>query len=92
MDKLKLVKTAVFILTFLLFFGIISAGMLIYQKASAKANLSEINLNLPTGSRIKHFNFHDGQIYLLIKSKHQADQLITVNPNTAEITATIKAY
>lgn len=91
MDKLKFVKFIVGILTFLLIFGIISAGMIICKKTTkpSKSN-QEINLEQPKGSHISDFTVHDGNLYILIKGKGLSDRIVVIDTASQTVITTIK--
>ncbi len=81
MDKLKILKAIVALLTFLLVFGLLTALGTIYQKATAPAPQgSSQNLRQPDGSSIEDFRISDGRLYLLVKNGGLADRIIIVNP------------
>ena len=85
MDKLKLIKTIVFFITFLLVIGTISLLGIIYKKTSDKHDLAstDINLHQDLGSEISSFRGENGTIYLLIKGASQSDKLIIIREDTA---------
>lgn len=81
MDKLKILKAIVALLTFLLVFGLLTALGTIYKKVSAPApkNIST-GLKQPAGSSIESFKIDEGRLYLLVKNGGLADRIIIVNP------------
>ena len=82
MDKLKLIKTIVALLTFLLVFGMLTTIGAIYKKVSSSApKLEGLNLNQPQGSNIEHFQQEEGKIFMLIKNGGKSDRIIIVNTN-----------
>ena len=86
MDKLKLIKTIVFFITFLLVIGSISLLGIIYKKATHKTELasSTINLQQEKGSEISSFKVENGTIYLLVKGSSQPDRIIILREDSAE--------
>ena len=93
MNKLKLMKIIVFILTFLLIFGMICAGSIVYKKISPKSVISEdISLNQPKGSSIVDYRFNNDKLYLLIKGGNLADRIVVFNPEKQQIEASIKTF
>ncbi len=87
MDKLKLIKLIVVVLTFLLVFGTLAALGTVYRKVSSSGNIAVFNLNLhqPDGSSIEDFKLQDQKLYLLIKYGGQPDRIIIID--SAEPTA-----
>ena len=86
MDKLKLIKTIVALLTFLLVFGMLTTIGAIYKKVSSSApKLEGLNLNQPQGSRIEHFQQEDGKIFMLIKNGGKSDRILIVNTSSHPI-------
>ena len=82
MDKLKLIKTIVALLTFLLVFGMLTTIGAIYKKVSSSApKIENLNLNQPQGSNIKSFQQEDGKIFILIKNGGKSDRILIVNTN-----------
>ncbi len=85
MDKLKIIKIIVVILTFLLVFGMLTALGTIYKKASAPApQPASRSLRQPEGSSIESFKIDGGKIYLLVKYGGLADRIVIVNPAETE--------
>lgn len=94
MDKLKLVKALVALLSFLLVFGILTAATLIYKKINAKNNpnqntIQTIHLNEPFGSSINAMLENNGYIYLLVKDGGIADRIIVLDAEKLSKTAKI---
>lgn len=91
MDKLKLVKTAVIILTFLLVFGTLSFLGILFQKTHKRTeNLpSQIGLKQPSGSYIKQFTQEDGRLYLLIIGGGQDDRVVIFDSNSGTPVTTV---
>lgn len=94
MDKLKLIKTIVAVLTFLLVFGTLTALGSIYKKVSAPApQPSDLALHQPEGSSIEKFTVKDGKLYLLVKYGGQPDRIIVINqtePQSKPATITLQ--
>lgn len=91
MNKLRIVKAIVFLLTFLIIFGMILAGYTIYKKVqhpSQKQNLT-INLNQPNGSHISDIKTSDNALYILITGGHQPDRIVAVRSSDLSVSATI---
>lgn len=88
MDKLKLIKLIVVVLTFLLVFGTLAALGTVYRKVSSSGGniaVSNLNLHQPDGSSIEDFKLQDQKLYLLIKYGGQPDRIIIID--SAEPTA-----
>ncbi len=90
MNKLKLIKFIVFFLTFLLFFGILSAAGIIYKKIKTPTENIEISLNQPIGSYIESYQTNDKKIYILVKGASLSDRIIVIDQTNQSITTTIK--
>ena len=92
MDKLKLVKAVVALLTFLLVFGILMAATLVYKNIKSSqpsAEASAFSLGEPSGSRINSMLEYNGYLYLAIKDGGEADRVIILNPENMQKTARI---
>ena len=74
MDKLKLVKTIVFVITYLL----------VFRKPVAAEPGSSISLKQPAGSTIDSFRLHGGSIYLLVKDGGRPDRILIYNQDAGE--------
>lgn len=90
MNKLKFIKIIVFVMTFLLIFGIICAGMIIVKKHSLPKTAAEISLRQPAGSHIADYKIDGGKLYVLVKGKKISDRIIVVDSSSQTILATIK--
>lgn len=90
MDKLKLVKTIVFILTFLLVFGSLMLIGTIFKKTKTLPRLpEEINLQEPAGSRISSLRTKDNLLYLTITDGGIADRIIIIDTASGQKISTI---
>lgn len=89
MDKLKIVKLIVFLLTFLLIFGIIVAGGTIYKKVSRKKPEANISLNQPKGSYIADYKINEDLVYILIKGGKNEDRILIVSQSSPDKQTTI---
>lgn len=78
MDKLKLIKTIVFILTFLLIFGsMIMLGSLYKRTRHVSEPIpSDINLSEPNGSSIKNIHKTGNNLYIIVEGGGQSDRVI----------------
>lgn len=86
MDKLKIVKAIVFILTFLLVFGVLTVLGLLFQKTK-KVNAplpSEFSLNQPQGSTIASFKEVNGLLYILVKDGGLEDRIVVLDPSNSD--------
>lgn len=91
MDKLKFIKFIVFFLTFLLIFGIISAGMIICKKATKSSEIiKEINLEQPKGSYISDFKTDNNKLYVSVKGKGLSDRIVIIDIDSQTVLTTIK--
>ncbi len=93
MDKLKLVKTIVFVLTFLLIFStLLFLGTLLKKTHNTeKMPEKEISLRLPEGSYIKDFKADNNRLYILSIGGGVSDRIIIFNTESLQREATLKA-
>ena len=92
MDKLRLVKTTVFILTFALVFGSLVLLGSLYKKTQ-KGNASfpqEINLQEPQGSFIKNMLEQNGRLYIQVEGGGEADRIIIFDITSGQKLSTLK--
>ena len=90
MDKLKLIKSIVFIITFLLVFGSLLLLTVIYKKAQpTPGNYQETSLEQPKGSNIFSITQADENLAILVKGGGQPDRIIIYNLKTMQKTSTI---
>lgn len=91
MDKLKLVKTIVFLLTFLLVFGtlLLIGGIVKKTRTTDTALPQQLGLNQPSGSRIAKILPQNGFLYLLVKDGGLPDRIIILDTSSGKITSTI---
>ncbi len=91
MDKLKIVKSIVFILTFLLIFGTVLLLGQIYKKTRSSSSdvANHFYLRQPEGSSIADYKTDNGNLILLIKNGGMADRIIIFNPETGQKETTI---
>lgn len=95
MDKLKLVKIIVCLLTFTLVFGALLLFGTIYKRIKGDdtpIKASEIILGEPKGSNIASMIAADGMVYVLVKDGGKDDRIIVISPAKAQKTAEIKLY
>lgn len=83
MNKLKLIKLAVCIMTFLLIFGMLAALGIVYGRISNKPVRTDISLSQPAGSYIADYRIADTNIYILIKGGKTPDRLAVVDSSSA---------
>lgn len=81
MNKLKIVKAIVAIMTFLLLFGFLIAAGTIYKKINQKPQKTNVTLNEPVGSQIADYKIADKNLYLLIKGGNISDRIIIISPD-----------
>ena len=94
MDKLKLIKTIVVLITFLLVFGsLLLLGMLFKKtRATPMPTPEHLSLEEPIGSQIQHFTEKDGLLFLNIKNGGLSDRIVIYNYNSGKKISTIKLY
>lgn len=91
MNKLKLVKTIVMLLTFLLIFGTLTFLSLLLKKSKETAvSLPDtVSLNQPMGSYIKQISQNEGSLYLLTVGGGLEDRVIIFDTNTGKTITTV---
>lgn len=92
MDKLKLIKAVVCILTFLLVFGTLVLLGAIYKKTRrSPAAVPEIteSLDQPAGSIVADYKIIGDEMYVLIKNGGISDRIIIYNRQLGKTAATI---
>lgn len=94
MDKLKLIKTIVFILTFLLIFGTLMLLGSIFKKThSAATPLPQaISLEQPIGSNLEQIAEKNNNLYLLVRDGGLPDRVIIFDTQTGKTLSTISLY
>lgn len=91
MDKLKLVKSAVFILTFMLIFGtLLFLGALFKKTHKTPVEFpSLISLNQPRGSIIQQITQNNGVLYMLIQGGGEDDRIVIFDTNAVKKVTTL---
>ena len=90
MNRLKALKTVVFIFTFLLIFGTISlAGILFNRAKNSNKPVSSASLGLSVDTKVKQIAADEGLLYLLVSLPDKADKIIIFNPIKAKIISNI---
>lgn len=94
MNRLKFVKFIVFVLSFLLIFGTLCAGTIIYKKVGGKTKkeVAELNLNQPKDSHIADMRIDGKNLYVLIKGTKTPDRVIIIDTSVPNIVTTIKNF
>ena len=92
MDKLKIIKIIVCLLTFLLVFGALSALGIVYKKISRPPlpAAESINLKQPHGSIISDYKIENGILYILIKNGGESDRILMMETERNAPLASIK--
>lgn len=90
MKQLRLIKTIVFIFTFLLIFGTLIMLSKLYQQAVSKNEIaaSKVRLALPDKASVKQISADNGLLYILTK-KQKHSHIIIYNPEKEKIISTI---
>lgn len=89
MDKLKIIKAIVVIMTFLLVFGSLYAIGLIYKRASGHSAETILSLNQPKGSYISDYSSDGDNLYILIKGGKLSDRIIVINQRAPSLTVNL---
>lgn len=86
MDKLKLIKTIVFTLTFLLIFGSLIMLSSLYKKTRHTPTPlpSEINLSEPVGSAIKNIQTTDNNLYIIVEGGGESDRVVIFDSHSGK--------
>ena len=92
MDKLKLIKTAVFILTFLLIFGTLSLLGLFFKKTHPDTSEipQQISLKQPVGSYVKEMQVSNDKLYILTVGGGLEDRVVVYDTTEHKVLTTIK--
>lgn len=92
MDKLKLVKTIVALLTFLLIFGTLLLLTAVYKKTRTPRVGKEtvISLHQPQGSSVESFKTDGNRLFLLIKDGGAADRVLIYDLDNRFLETTLK--
>jgi len=84
MNGLKMIKSLVFLLTFLIFFGLVMCTKIIYDNNKEKS-LNNINLMQPEGSSIKNIVEVDKDLYIMIKGGGLNDRIAVFSPQKHKV-------
>lgn len=92
MNKLKLIKFAVVIMTFLIVFGSLLMLTTLYKRAGRKSvvSKSDIHLNEPAESRINSILEHGRYIYIVVKDGGIPDRIVVFDPESGTKVSTIR--
>ncbi len=89
MNKLKLIKFAVTIMTFLLILGLLIMLTILYkrfQKTEIEPTTAEtISLQQPQGSHIEQILTNNGLLHILVKDGGKTDRILILSPQTQQI-------
>ena len=90
MDKLKLIKGIVVIITFMLVFGSLMLLTVIYKKSQPQNTVyTEESLSQPKGSNITSVTEINGELAILVKGGGLSDRIIIYNPQKKQKTSAI---
>ncbi len=90
MNKLKIVKGVVGIMTFMLVFGSLMLLTMIYKKSQTpSAAYTETALEQPTGSGIAGITAVGDELAILVKGGGEPDRIIIYNPQTKQKTSAL---
>lgn len=91
MDKLKLIKGIVVVITFMLVFGSLLLLTVIYKKSQPRSTAyQETELKQPQGSSIAEITAVNGELAVLVKGGGQPDRIIFYNPQKMQKTSAVK--
>ena len=89
MNKLKVVKIIVAVLTFLLIFGMLMVLTILFKKFDKPQKAVEANkkilLQQPFGSVIEQIIVNDGLIYVLVKDGGVSDRILVLSSDNYQI-------
>lgn len=90
MDKLKIVKGVVVIITFMLVFGSLMLLTVIYKRSQApRAAYAETALEQPAGSSVASITAVGDELAILVKGGGEPDRIIIYNPQTKQKTSAL---
>ena len=94
MNQLRIVKTIVFIFTFLLIIGCLSLLWFFYHKTTQQSLHSSVKTNLQqsSSSSIKQITADDGLLYILVTEPKQPDKIIIFNSKKNNIVSNLITY
>lgn len=90
MDKLKLIKSIVFVLTFLLVFGSLLVLGSLFRQTRPRPLPSDVNLNQPAGSSVEKIVANDGLLYILIKGGGNPDRIVVFDTRSGQPLTALK--
>lgn len=91
MDKLKLIKGIVVVITFMLVFGSLLLLTVIYKKSQPHSTpYQETGLEQPQGSSVSAITAVNGELAVLIKGGGLPDRIIFYNPQKMQKTSAVK--
>ncbi len=94
MNQLRLIKTIVFVFTFLLILGSLTLIGFFYHKTIRQDSLapSTTNLRQSASSSIKQIVADNGLLYILVTKTNQPDKIIIFNPKKNNIVSNLTTY
>ena len=90
MSGLKIMKIAVSVLTFLLFFGIFLSLKIVYERAQSRTfSATDINLGQPEGSTIKNIVADEKVLYIIVENGGLSDRILVFSPEKHQVLYTV---
>ena len=84
MNKLRLIKLTVCLLTFLLICGMFGSIGIVIKQLKKNPEISNISLNQPSGSYIADYSVIKNKVYVFIKGGGLSDRLAIVDSTNKE--------
>ena len=92
MNQLRLIKTLVFVFTFLLIFGCLTlVGCFFYNIRNHPKYVGSVDLELSNTAKIEQIASDNGILYILVSDADHADKIIVFNPEKNTIVSNLVA-
>lgn len=89
MDKLRVIKFVVAILTFLLIFGLLMVLTILYKQFNKTENIivenNLLSLEQPQGSSVAQIVSNNGRLHILVKDGGEPDRILILTPDGQKV-------
>ena len=89
MNKLRVIKFVVAMLTFLLIFGLLMVLTILYRQFNKTENIvvenKLVSLEQPQGSSIAQIVSNNGHLHVLVKDGGEADRILILTPDGQKV-------
>lgn len=89
MNKLRVIKFVVAILTFLLIFGLLMVLTILYKQFNKTEKVvienKSVSLEQPQGSSIKQIISNNGRLHIVIKDGGLSDRILILSPDAQQV-------